>query len=121
MNIKYVISLLALALVSACGTKNSQISGADINDFDKLCTKLIELSKNSEFPDLSPEERAKRLDSSLSEEISTSSDAYIAWSAIRNAAPSQRASLYKDAAASTGNEEWECPVIDKLGDQVGSN
>lgn len=121
MNTKYAISIFALVLVSACGTKDSQISDNDINDFDKLCMEFSELSKSSEFPDLSPAERSKHLDSSLTEKISTSSDAYIAWSAIRNATPSQRASLYKDAAASTGNEKWECPAIDKFGDQVGSN
>ncbi|WP_288129717.1 hypothetical protein [Microbulbifer sp.] len=121
MNIKYLVSFYALLLISACGPKSPQISGNEIDDFDKFCTAFTELSNSSDFPNLTPLERSKRLDSSLSEKISTSGDAYIAWSAIRNATPSQRANLYKDAAASAGNKEWECPAIDKFGNQIGSN
>lgn len=59
------------------------------------------------------------LDKALTESLSLNGDAYIAWSAVSLAEPSQRYQLYKDAAASSLNKQWDCQSLKEHAHKVG--
>ncbi|WP_299592923.1 hypothetical protein [uncultured Microbulbifer sp.] len=118
---KIVPLVATLIFLSACTEKDTQETSSYPNEFEIFCDKFTDLVQDEGYSDLTPEERSQLLDQSFSKVVNTSSDAYLAWSAIKNATPSQRAELYSDAAKSVGNTEWECPAIKEFADQVGAN
>lgn len=121
MSIKIFPLILSIAIVSACGQRDTQEADSKPNEFDVFCEQFTKLTLKKEFEDLTPEERSTLLDQEFSTKVSRDSNAYIAWSAIRSATPSDRAQLYHDAAKSAGSNDWECAAVNNFAAQVGSN
>lgn len=61
------------------------------------------------------------LEEMLVEVLAPTSNAYIAWTAIRYATPSARAALFDEAAHSSGYKDWGCSAINEHGHEVGSS
>jgi hypothetical protein len=114
------LSALFLLVLSACSEDENKQSVTAKTDFDLLCEQFTILTESAGFSSLTSEERASKLDAMLTEKLEPSSNAYIAWTAIRNGPPSERYFLYKDAAASTGYEDWTCPAAKLHGSEIGS-
>lgn len=85
-----------------------------------LCEQFDQLTKDSEFSSMNSEARAARLTTGLKAKLSSESNAYIAWLAIRNGPPRERYNLFLEAASSAGEKDWNCPAIEKHGHEVGS-
>ena len=118
---KYLcLSVLFLLVFSACSADENKLIVAAKTDFDLFCEQFTMVTESADFSTLTSEERASTLDTILTEKLESSSNAYIAWTAIRNGPPSERYFLYKDAAASTGYEDWECPAAKLHGSEIGS-
>lgn len=107
------ISVIGFVILTAACSSNR-------SDFDTLCKQFTLLVNSAEYPNLSSEERAEKLDAILVANLKTSSNAYMAWSAIAYATPVERAVLYHEAALSTGINAWNCPAIIEHGHEVGS-
>ena len=116
---KFALALMVIGLV-ACTDKGEQAAAPAKNEFDILCEHFTALVSSKNYPGMSVEERAEELDKALVANLNTAGNAYSAWSAIRNATPSDRNALYSDAALSTGYENWDCPAINQRGQEVGS-
>jgi|GEM_PF-2782236 hypothetical protein len=116
----YWIPAVALILLSCSAKKDGETEAAVQNDFDVFCQQFTQVTQSADFAQLSSEERALRLESRLAGELEPNANAYIAWSAIRNGPPSERYALYKDAAASAGQKNWDCPAVQQYGHEVGS-
>lgn len=112
--------LIALVAMQSCTTKNTEIRELETTQFGIFCEQFTLLAKNTELSDLSTVERARELDRILLEKITPSSNVYLAWSAIINAEPSQRAMLYKGAASNVGIEDWNCPAVEQYASKVGT-
>ena len=118
---KYLcLSVLFLLVLSACSADENKLIVAAKTDFDLFCEQLTMVTESADFSSLTSEERASQLDAVLTEKLEPSSNAYMAWAAIRNGTPSERYFLYKDAAASTGYENWACPAVKLHGSEIGS-
>lgn len=115
------VSVFFLLGLSACSADDSELVIANKKDFDLFCEQFKIITESADFSSSTSEERAAKLDAVLTEKIEPSGNAYIVWSAIRNAPPSERYSLYKDAAASTGYAEWTCPAAELHGSEIGSS
>ncbi len=113
---------IALALIIvACSQEQSTQSANTVNGFDVLCSEFSSLIQEADYPFLSSEKRGEKLDGILAQQFEPNNNAYLAWSAIRNAEPTERYTLYREAAASTGYNDWECPAISLHGHEVGSS
>lgn len=121
MRIKFSPALLALILVSGCNPNNKEVSGTDTADFNQFCEQFTNLVNSDDYSLLTPQERSTKLDALLTNDLSTSSNAHQAWSAIKYAEASQRSALYKDAAKSAGDTDWDCPAVNKHASEVGAN
>ena len=121
MKHKFIL-ITALALtISACSPEQNGQSTKTDSGFDVLCSEFSTLTQTANYPTLSSEERGNELDGVLARKLRPDNDAYLAWSAIRNATPAERYSLYREAAASTGYNDWECAAIAQHGQEVGSS
>lgn len=121
MKHKFIL-IIALALtISACSPDQDSQSTKSRSGFDVLCSEFSKLTQTANYLSLSSEERGKELDGMLTQILRSDNNAYLAWSAIRNATPAERYSLYKEAAASTGYNDWECMAIAQHGQEVGSS
>ncbi|SHG28593.1 hypothetical protein SAMN04487965_3691 [Microbulbifer donghaiensis] len=100
---------------------SDQVASQENRNFEIFCEQFANLVKAESYPTMTAQERAEKLDSLLIERIPVSSNAYQAWAAIRNAAPSQRSSLYESATISVGIKDWNCPAVEERSSQVGSN
>lgn len=118
MMMRLCLSLFVFFLLSACSPEKQSI--AVKSDFDVFCEQFTLLTESADFSSLTGEDRAIKLDSMLSGKLEPSTNAYIAWTAIRNSPPSERYFLYKDAAASIGAGNWKCPAVEQYGHEVGS-
>lgn len=119
--IKYFcLSAFFLVALSACSAGENKEAVAAKTEFDSFCEQFTIVTESADFSSLTSEERASILDTMLTEKLEPSSNAYIAWTAIRNGPPSERYFLYKDAAASTGYGDWVCPAAKLHGSAIGS-
>jgi hypothetical protein len=116
----YWISSITLILLSCSAEKDQEIAAVQ-NDFDIFCEQFTQLAESADFIHLTSEERATRLESQLASQLGPTTNAYIAWTAIRNGPASERYFLYKDAALSTGQKNWDCPAVKLHGHNVGSS
>src|SRR5690606_36638061 len=99
--IKYLcLGVFFLLALSACSADKNEQFVAVKTDFDLFCEQFTMVTESAGFSSLTSEDRAAKLDVMLTEKLEPSSNAYIAWAAIRNGPPSERYFLYKDAAAS---------------------
>jgi hypothetical protein len=113
---------VALALIIvACSQEQSTQPAKTGNGFDVLCSEFSSLTQETDYATLSSEKRSEKLDAMLAQRFEPDNDAYQAWSAIRNASAMERYTLYREAAASTGYNDWECPAIALHGHEVGSS
>lgn len=121
MTIRTIVLLLGLtAGLISCSADKPQESKRGVNEFEILCAEFTELVDSENYANLNEEQRAVRLDKMLANKLSVESNAYIAWTAIRNATPAARQALYSEAARSLGYDNWSCPAISSHADQVGS-
>ena len=116
----FCLSVFLFVVVSACSAGSNKQVVAAKTDFDFFCEQFTIVTESADFSSLTSEDRASKLDALLIEKLESSSNAYIAWTVIRNGSPSERYFLYKDAAASTGYEDWECPAAKLHGSEIGS-
>lgn len=118
---KYLcLSVFFLLALSGCSADENKQTVTAKTDFDLFCEQFTMVTESAGFSSSTSEERASTLDAMLTEKLEPSSNAYIAWTAIRNGPPSERYSLYKDAAASTGYGDWACPAVKLHGSEIGS-
>jgi hypothetical protein len=121
MKHKFIL-IMALALtISACSPEQGGQFTKSGSGFDVLCSEFSTLTQTANYLTLSSEERGTELDGVLTQKLRPDNNAYLAWSAIRNATPTERYSLYKEAATSTGYNDWECAAIAQHGQEVGSS
>lgn len=113
--------LVSIFVVAACSSENDRASGETKAEFEVLCDEFTTLAQSSDFAQLLPEVRAEQLELMLVNKLYLTDHAYMAWTAIRNATPSERYSLYREAAASSGYQEWSCPAMAEHGHKVGSS
>lgn len=120
--IKFVVGsvFFLMTLIGCSADEEKQISGAK-NDFDLFCEQFTIMTESPGFSSLTSEQRSEKLNGILVEKIEQSGPAYNAWVAIRNGPPSDRYSLYKEAAASVGYMDWKCPAVELHGSEVGSS
>lgn len=116
----HLCCLLVLLILTACSPKSNGDNAATKEEFGVLCAEFTTLVQSTDFSQLDSEERAAQLDLKLANNLNTTDNAYMAWTAIRNGPPSERYTLFKEAAASTGYTEWSCPAIAQHGHEVGS-
>lgn len=116
----YWISSITLILLS-CSAEKDQEKAVAQDDFEIFCEQFTQLAESADFSQLTSEERATRLESQLASHLAPTTNAYIAWTAIRNGPASERYFLYKDAALSTGQKNWDCPAVKLHGLNVGSS
>ncbi len=113
---------VALALIFvACSQEQSTQATNTGNGFDVLCSEFSSLTQEADYPTLSSEKRGEKLDGMLVQKFELNDNVYLAWSAIRNASPMERNTLYRETAASMGYNDWECPAITLHGHEVGSS
>lgn len=117
---RILLSLVFVVGLMACSAEKQQAAKPEKNEFDVFCDQFAALVGSENYSALSQEERADQLDRMLVSNINPDGNAYIAWSAIRHATPSDRQLLYVEAARSTGYENWSCAAINSHGHQVGS-
>lgn len=115
---KIRISLLFSSLLAVYSCSET---GAGPSDFDLLCEGFTKLKAESNYNDMNTHDRANALESILVEVLEPDRDAYIAWTAIRNADPVERYHLYQEAARSTGHSGWECEAMRESAHEVGSS
>lgn len=121
MSIKIVSVLLLSAGLAACSSDRQGVDNKPgKNEFDILCDNFTALVGSENYSSLSEEDRAAQLDLTLTNKLNRNGNAYAAWTAIRNATPTDRYSLYAEAARSTGYQNWNCPAISSHGHEVGS-
>jgi hypothetical protein len=108
-------------IIVACSQEQSTQSAKTGNGFDVLCNEFSSLTQETDYPSLSSEKRGEKLDGMLAQQFEANNNAYLAWSAIRNASPMERYTLYREAAASTGYNDWDCPAIALHGHEVGAS
>jgi hypothetical protein len=121
MKSKSSLTVAFVLIIAACSQEQSTKSANTANGFDVLCSEFSSLTKEADYPSLSSEKRGEKLDGILAQQFEPNNNAYLAWSAIRNASPTERYTLYREAAASTGYRDWECPAIARHGHEVGSS
>ncbi len=113
--------LLPLLLtLSACSPKDDQQQHLSEAGFDILCEHFAKLTQAKDYQTLSSEERGAKLESMLAKSLEPATEAYMTWTAVRNAPPTERYHLYKEAATSTGYTNWTCPAIEHQAHEVGS-
>lgn len=120
MNRFYIFLTLLLALPGCSPEEEYKKKNRGQSSFDILCEQFTKLTMSDIFQNLNNEEWARKLDTMLANSLDLDSDAYLAWQAIRNGPPSARYSLYKNAAVSSGQEDWDCEAINHYGREVGS-
>lgn len=110
------ILLLNIVLIACTSDKNREAQ-----DFGLLCDQFTALLKADGYTNMTSEKRADVLEEMLVEVLAPTSNAYIAWTAIRYATPSARAALFDEAAHSSGYKDWGCSAINEHGHEVGSS
>ena len=110
---KGFILFAVLIQLSACSPKSSS--------FTTLCRNFDKLVDLNNYTQMTSEERNTWLLNKSLETLSTSDMALQAWNAIANATASERYQLYKDAALSTGLEDWNCDSMKLAAHEVGAN
>ena len=119
MSWKARIYPLLLVFFWGCSDNSDTEQVAEKNEFDQFCDIFTALSTTPKFEKMNTSEKYSSLDKALTEGLSSNSDAYIAWSAVSLAEPSQRYQLYKDAAASSLNKQWDCQSLKEHAHKVG--
>lgn len=113
------IMLLTAGLIS-CSPEGGRGAKQVNTEFDILCNQFGALVASDDYPNMNSEERANHFDQMLTDKLSSAGNAYMAWTAIRNATPDARSALFDEAAHSVGYEGWECLVIKQHAHEVGS-
>lgn len=113
------LSGIFLALIACSSDDEQEVNQVNL-DFDALCGHYAALVDLPEYTALSSEDRAVLLEAVLAKGLSRSSNAYIAWTAIRSGPASERHFLFKEAADSVGYKQWNCSAIKKHGHEIGS-
>lgn len=85
-----------------------------------LCNQFAMFVESESYRNMNSETRADYFDRAVLDILEPTSNAYLAWSAIRNATPSARAALFDEAAHSSGYKEWQCPALEQHAHEVGS-
>lgn len=115
------LSLFLILLLASCSKAEQDVQLTEKNkQFDIFCDQFSKLTQAADYSELSSEDRAERLENMLAAHMQKTSDAYIAWTAIRNGPPAERYFLFDEAANSIGYQTWDCPAIKQHGHEVGS-
>ena len=110
---------LLLVFFLGCSERGKPEKIAEKNEFDQFCDIFTALSTEPRFEKMSTAEKYTSLDKALIDGLSSSGDAYIAWTAVSLAEPSQRYQLFKDAAVSSLKIQWECQSLKDHAHTVG--
>lgn len=119
MSRQAIIFPLLLLFFWGCSENSNTELVAEENEFDQFCDIFTALSTEPKFDTMDTAEKYASLDKSLTESLSSNSDAYIAWTAVSLAEPSQRYQLFKDAAVSSLKMQWDCQPLKDHANTVG--
>lgn len=119
MSRQAIIFPLLLVFFWGCSEKSNTEQAAGKNEFDQFCDIFTALSTVPKFDAMNTAEKYASLDKALTEGLSANGDAYIAWTAVSLAEPSQRYQLFKDAAASSLKMQWDCQSLKEHAHMVG--
>lgn len=119
MSRQTIIFPFLLLLFSGCSENSNTEQVAEENEFDQFCDIFTALSTAPKFDAMNTADKYASLDNALTDNLSTNSDAYIAWTAVSLAEPSQRYQLFKDAAASSLKMQWDCQSLKDHAHTVG--
>lgn len=114
-----IIFLHLLVFFWGCSKNSNTEQATGENEFDQFCDIFTALSTAPKFDAMNATEEYASLDKALTEDLSTNGDAYIAWTAVSLAEPSQRYQLFKDAAASSLKIQWDCQSLKDHAHVVG--
>jgi len=83
-------------------------------DFDTVCQYFDKLQIEVSSRHLSAVERGNFISGLVNKELSSDSNASVAWAAIINASADQRYDLFKSAVKSVTHERWHCKAMERL-------
>lgn len=109
----YLIGLIFFASFAATSAQAEQ------SDFDAVCQYFEQLAKLGNVATLSNIQRNDFIIDKISKNLPQTSNARAAWVAIDSAVPEMRYELFKSAAESVLNKQWQCSTMEKWGPKTG--
>jgi len=95
------------------------VATAQANDFDKVCHFFSSLEDKNNQRSMSHKERNQFISGKISNQLSSHSNARIAWEAIAFASSEQRYALFKSGAESVIKRKWDCDAMKRLAHITG--
>lgn len=92
---------------------------ADKSDFDNVCKYFEQLDKLADVETMSNMQRNDYIIDKINKNLPQTSNARAAWIAIDSAAPEVRYDLFKSAAESVLNKQWQCSAMLKWTQKTG--
>lgn len=115
MNSKKILFILILtAITSGCSTKN------EVKDFDMVCNYFGELELALNTKEMNGEQRNDFIMERVVANLPESSSARVAWQAISHADSEERYGLFKYAADSIQDTDWQCKPMKSLAPSTDS-
>ena len=109
----YFIGLFLIPIFTGCSAQ------ADKSDFDNVCELFEQLDKQTDVETLSNTQRNDFIIAEIDTNLPETSDARVAWVAIDSAVPEMRYELFKSAAESVLNKQWQCAAMSKWAPKTG--
>ena len=89
------------------------------SDFDNVCQYFEQLDKLADVETLSNMQRNDFIIDKIDKSLPETSNARVSWIAIDSAIPEVRYELFKSAAESVLNKQWQCSAMLKWAAKTG--
>lgn len=93
---------------------------ANESDFDNVCQYFESLDKLADVETMSNIQRNNFIIDKIDKSLPQTSNARAAWVAIGSAVPEVRYELFKSAAESVLNKQWQCSAMLKWSPKTGA-